>query len=141
MNSPLSDGFESLANIGLEFTREGTLTLNSELFDQTTDGKLDSLKNAIGSSATSGFLKAAADALNTIEGKNGGILNSTIHTVDDSGKAQDARIADEQDRIELFTKDLQARMAAADALIAQLEQQATYFTNMFEAMRANQKSQ
>ena len=31
-------------------------------------------------------------------------------------------------------------MAAADALIAQMEQQATYITNMFESMRVNQKS-
>ena len=31
-------------------------------------------------------------------------------------------------------------MAAADALIAQMEQQVTYITNMFESMRRSQKA-
>jgi hypothetical protein len=31
-------------------------------------------------------------------------------------------------------------MAAADALIAQMEQQVTYITNMFEAMQTSQKA-
>ena len=35
---------------------------------------------------------------------------------------------------------LNAQMAAADALIASLQQQANYFTNMFASMLANQNS-
>ena len=141
MNAPLSDGFGAMANIGVEFTKEGKLSLNSPLFESATAGKLESLKNAIGSATTSGFLKVATDALNTVEGSKGeGILQSTIKTMEDSLKAQDSRIADQQDRIDQLTRDLEARMSAADALIAQLEQKASYFTNMFDAMRQNQKS-
>jgi flagellar hook-associated protein 2 len=140
VTGPLS-GFGSMANIGLEFTKDGQLSLNCTLFDQATAGQLDNLKTAIGSATTSGFLKLATDTLNTIEGAtDGGILKSTIQTVDDSVKAQDDRIASQQLRIDQLTTDLQSRMAAADALIAQMEQQATYITNMFEAMSANQKS-
>jgi flagellar hook-associated protein 2 len=140
VTSPISDGFDSLANIGVEFTREGTLTLNSVLFNEATEGKLDSLKNAIGSSSTSGFLKLATKVLNAVEHEGTGLLNSTIQTLDDSGKAQDSRIDGEQDRIDQLTRDLQARMAAADAMIAQLEQQATYFTNLFKTMNDSQNS-
>ena len=39
-----------------------------------------------------------------------------------------------------MTVNLNAQMAAADALIASLQQQVTYFTSMFEAMRTNQAS-
>ena len=141
VSSPLSEGFGSMANIGLEFTKEGQLSFNSSLFDTATAGKLESLNAAIGSASTSGFLKVATDALNTLEGGvGGGLLNATIETVDDSVKAQDARIAAQQERIDQLTRDLETRMGAADALIAQLEQQANYFTNMFESMRANQNS-
>lgn len=141
MNAPLSDGLGAMANIGVEFTREGKLSLNSSLFESATAGKLESLKNAIGSATTSGFLKVATDALNTVEGSKGeGILQSTIRTMEDSLKAQDARIANQQDRIDQLTRDLETRMSAADALIAQLEQKANYFTNMFDAMRQNQRS-
>ena len=130
-----------MANIGLEFTKDGRLSLNSSLFEQATAGQLDSLKTAIGSATTSGFMKLATDALNTIEGAaTGGILNSTIQTVDESVRTQDQRISSQQLRIDQLTRDLQTRMGAADALIAQLEQQANYFNNMFESMRANQKS-
>lgn len=141
VNASLTEGFGSMANIGLEFTREGQLSLNSTLFDTATAGKLDSLKTAIGNATTSGFLKVASDALNTLEGTgDNGILKATIKTVEDSVKLQDARIASQQLRIDILTRDLETRMGAADALIAQLEQQANYFTNMFESMRANQKS-
>ena len=64
----------------------------------------------------------------------------SITGLDASLRAEDERIAAEQDRIDNRTKDIQERMAAADALIAQMEQQATYITNMFESMRVNQKS-
>jgi flagellar capping protein FliD len=141
VNAPLSDGLGSMANVGLEFTRDGKLSFNSSLFDKATAGKLDSLKNAIGSATTSGFLKVATDALNTIEGSAGnGVLQSTIKTVEDSVRTQNTRIAEQQERIDQLTRDLEERMAAADALIASLEQQANYFTNMFESMRVNQKS-
>jgi flagellar hook-associated protein 2 len=142
ISMPLSDGVGSMANIGLEFTKDGEISLNNELFDQATAaGKLESLTKAIGSATTSGFLKTATDALATIEGATGnGLLQSTIKTVDESVKAQDARIQEHQNRIDQLTRDLEIRMGAADALIAQLEQQANYFTNMFETMRENQKS-
>jgi flagellar hook-associated protein 2 len=141
VNTSLSGGFGSMANIGLEFTKEGTLTLNSTLFDTATEGKLESLKTAIGSATTTGFLKSASDALNTIEGsKDDGLLQATIKTVAESIKSQDDRIENQQLRIDNLTRDLETRMAAADALIAQLEQQATYFTNMFESMRADKSS-
>ena len=39
-----------------------------------------------------------------------------------------------------MTENLNAQMAAADALIASLQQQASYFANMFAAMTANQNS-
>jgi flagellar capping protein FliD len=111
------------------------------LFDTATEGKLESLKTAIGSATTTGFLKSASDALNTIEGsKDDGLLQATIKTVAESIKSQDDRIENQQLRIDNLTRDLETRMAAADALIAQLEQQATYFTNMFESMHADKSS-
>jgi flagellar hook-associated protein 2 len=141
VNASLSDGFGSMANIGLEFTKEGQLSLNGTLFDTATAGKLDSLSTAIGSATTSGFLKVATDALNTIEGEDDdGILQATIQTVEDSIKSQNARITAQQERIDQLTRDLETRMAAADAMIAQLEQQASFFTNMFEAMRESSKN-
>jgi flagellar capping protein FliD len=85
-------------------------------------------------------MRTATDGLNTLESSSGGMLKDTITSLDESLKSEDARIEAEQARVERFTRDLQERLAKADAMIAALEQQATYFNNMFEAMRTNQKS-
>jgi flagellar capping protein FliD len=139
--TPLSEGFGSMANIGLEFTKDGELSLNASIFDEASaPSNLAALTKAIGSAGKSGFLKAAVDSLSGLEDPTGkGILQSTIKTLDESVKSQDSRIEEQQNRIDQLTRDLEMRMGAADALIAQLEQQANYFNNMFESMRANQK--
>jgi flagellar hook-associated protein 2 len=131
----------SLAEIGLEFSRTGRLTFNSSLFSTAVKDRFADLQSLIGTAETSGFMKAATDVLQSIDdAKGNGILESTITFLAASLRAEDARIEAEQKRVEQFTKDLQERLAKADAMIAALEQQAEYFTNMFEAMRANQKA-
>jgi flagellar capping protein FliD len=47
------------------------------------------------------------------------------------------RIAAEQERIDQLRQNLEARMAAADALIASMEQQAKYFQGLFESMMSS----
>lgn len=136
-----SGSLDSLAKIGLEFTREGRLSFNTTLFTSETKDKFSDLQSLIGTAATSGFMRTATDALKTIDdGKGNGILSGTVTALEASLKAEDSRIEAEQSRVEQFTKNLQERLAKADALIAGLEQQANYFNSMFEAMRANQKS-
>jgi hypothetical protein len=49
---------------------------------------------------------------------------------------QDARIAAEQERVDQTRARIEAQIAAADALIATMEQQVNYFNGLFEAMRA-----
>jgi flagellar capping protein FliD len=136
-----SGDLTSLAKVGIELTRTGQLSFNATLFNQETEGQFAALTELVGTSSTSGFVKMASDALNAIETTTGGgFLADTVASLESSLKAEDARIAAEQSRIEQFTRDLQERMAKADAMIAQLEQQAEYFNSMFEAMRINQKS-
>ena len=42
-------------------------------------------------------------------------------------------IADEQDRVDRMTTQLQQQMASADALIASMEQQYNYMSSLFQA--------
>lgn len=135
-----SGQFTTLAQIGVEYTKEGRLSFNSSLFATETRDKFDALQTLVGTSTTGGFAKILTDALNALETANGGMLKSSISSLDEALKAEDQRIAAEQARVEQFTRDLQERMAKADAMIAALEQQASYFNSMFEAMRVNQKS-
>lgn len=135
-----SGQFTTLAQIGVEYTKDGRLSFNTSLFATETRDKFDALQTLVGTSSTGGFAKILTDALNTLEAANGGMLKSSISSLDAALKSEDQRIAAEQTRVEQFTRDLQERLAKADAAIAALEQQASYFNSMFEAMRVNQKS-
>jgi flagellar capping protein FliD len=93
------------------------------------------LLDFLGTSTTDGFLKYATDALAALNDDTDGLIQAEIDSVADQIRAQDDKIAAEQDRIDLMEENLLAQMAAADALIASLEQQVLYFTGLFESMR------
>jgi hypothetical protein len=50
-------------------------------------------------------------------------------------------ISDQQVKINQLQTSLQAKMAAADAAIAQIEQQLSYFTGLFQSMYLPRQSQ
>jgi len=50
-------------------------------------------------------------------------------------------IESNEQRVEVMRQSLTARMAAADALLALLEQRATFMRSLFEASLANKESQ
>jgi len=88
----------------------------------------------LGSPSTGGFLKAATDILNGLEDSQNGDIATSRNSAQAAIDNQNRRIADEQDRIDILQKSLIARMAAADALIASLEQQVSYFNTLFASM-------
>jgi len=136
----------TLASAGLELSKDGLLSLNQSTFDSAVSKNgFDALKTLVGTASSGGILKSITDKLAALQttsttGTTSGVLADSITSLDASLKAEDERIAAEQERIDNRTTDIQERMAAADALIAQMEQQVTYITNMFEAMRASQKA-
>ena len=66
-----------------------------------------------------------------------GVLPSTVEGISNEETRITERIAAEQERIDQLKEQLQARMAAADALIASMEQQAKYFKSLFETMMSS----
>jgi flagellar hook-associated protein 2 len=128
----------SLSELGLVLDKNGHLSLDSDLFSKAT-ADLSKITQFLGSS-TKGFVSAAAAALDGITGTNGS-LTSASDIISDSLKLQDKLIGDNQDRVDELRTRLEAQMAAADAMIAQLEQQANYMNSMFQAMMQNSKNQ
>jgi flagellar hook-associated protein 2 len=129
----------SLASIGVLTDRFGKLYLDPTEWDKVKND-MPGLKSFIGTSGSSGFLKAAGDQIDALHADKTGLLTTAITITDDQAERADARIAQEQQRIDDLKENLQNQFFAADALIASLEQQATYFTNMFAAMKSAQDS-
>ena len=136
----------TLSAAGLALSKDGLLSLDQSTFDSAiTKNGFEALKTLVGTASSGGVLKSITDKLGALQttsttGTTSGVLADSITNLDSSLKAEDERIAAEQERIDNRTKDIQERMAAADALIAQMEQQVTYITNMFEAMQTSQKA-
>lgn len=124
----------SLADLGLTFDQEGRMSFDTAAF-QGAAGNFDELVTFLGSAGGGGFLDAATGILDSLENDTDGILTTAANSINASIIAEGKRISETEERIENLRRTLTEQMAAADALIAMLEQQANYINTMFEAMR------
>lgn len=137
-----SSGLSSLTALGLSFDKDTQLlTFDAAVFSAATSANVAGLSAFLGSATTGGFLKTATDAMTSLEDSTSGILKTNLASVQKQITTQSEKIAKEQERIDQLTKDTQARMAAADALISAMEQQAGFFTNLFQSMSEAAKNQ
>lgn len=130
------EGIDSLTSLGLIFGDDGKLSLDASVFSSATDGQFEALSGFLGSASTGGFLKHASDLMDSLENSTDGIITTELGSLQAQMTWQDTRIAEEQDRIDQLQENLLARMAAADSMIAAMEQQVRYMTGLFEAMRS-----
>jgi flagellar hook-associated protein 2 len=131
---------QNLTDLGITFDKTGKLSLDQTVFDNVLAAHPGNVSAFLGSATTGGFLKAATDILNSLEDPISGTIETTRASAETAITNQNRRIADEQARIDILQNSLIARMAAADALIASLEQQVTYFNSLFESMNGFNKN-
>ncbi len=129
----------SLTDLGVNFDQEGRMSFDTATFASATSGKFDQLLSFLGRSTSGGFLKAATGILDGLENATDGLITTAANSVAMEIAAEGDRIAENELRIDNLRQSLTEQMAAADALIASLEQQANYITQMFESMRMNSK--
>lgn len=126
----------TLADLGMRLDDTGRLSLDTTVLNGKAVGDVLSF---LGSSTT-GFIKAAADRLTLIDSTTDGLLALESESIDRQIERQNRLIASNEDRIETLRENLIARMTAADAVIAVLEQQAIGIQGLFDAFNANKKS-
>jgi flagellar hook-associated protein 2 len=129
-----SGSVQNLTDLGLTFDKTGHLSLDQTVFDSVSSAHPGDVSAFLGSPSTGGFLKTATDTLNGLEDPVTGTLGTTLASAQTAIDKQNQKIADEQARIDILTKNLTAQIDAADALIASLEQQSSYFTSLFASM-------
>ena len=79
--------------------------------------------------------------MNGVEDPTTGMLKTAINSKSDEITHENQLISNEQDQINQLQTSLQAKMAAADSLIAQTESQLSYFTGLFQSMYLPRQSQ
>jgi flagellar hook-associated protein 2 len=134
-----SGQISGLEGLGLSLGQDGHLTYNAFTLMSADLTNSTSVTAFLGSATGDGFLKAATDALTGAEDPVSGLLKASKTDLQSQIARLVTTIADKQTKVDALQLRLQNQMAAADALIASMEQQATYFTNMFAAQdTANQ---
>jgi flagellar hook-associated protein 2 len=126
----------SLKDLGLDLDKKGHLTFDSAALYKANLGNSTGIAAFLGSSTTGGFLKAASDSLAAIEQSGTGLLPSFEASVQSQISDNTNRTATLQAFVDQTKLQLQQQMAAADALIATMEQQYNYLSGMFQSMQA-----
>jgi flagellar hook-associated protein 2 len=133
--------FTSMSNLGLSFDTSGHLSFDPTALSSASGTQFSDLTSFLGNATSGGFLQFATNLLNGVEDPTTGSIKTAISSTADQITHENQLISDQQDKINQLQSSLQAKMAAADASIAQIEQQLSYFTGLFQSMYLPRQSQ
>jgi len=138
-----SDGqISGLKAMGLDLETNGHLTYTPFQFMSADILSSISVTSFLGTATGGGFLKNATDILSKIEDPTTGLLKTSAADLKSQISKITGTIAKKQSEVEALQIRLQNQLAVSDALIAAMEQQSNYFSNMFAAQQtANQMYQ
>jgi flagellar capping protein FliD len=129
--SSSSSGFGGLSALGLDLDKTGHLSFNSFTLLASDLTNSAGITAFLGSATGGGFLKLATDSLNGVEQPGIGLLPAAESAIQEQSTRIDQNIADQQAIVDRMTAQMQTQMAAADALIASMEQQYEYLSGLF----------
>jgi flagellar hook-associated protein 2 len=132
-----SGSITSLAQLGVEFTQQGTLTFNSSALTSLSQSQISDALNFLGGTNTGGFLQYANNTLNSITDPVSGSVATETQTLNTENANDQTQITNDQAKLTLMQTNLQAQMAQANALIATLQNQNTFLIGLFQADTSN----
>jgi flagellar hook-associated protein 2 len=132
-----SQTVSSLSALGISTDQTGLLSFDADVLREADPS---AVLEFLGSSESTGFLRAASDIIDSVEDPETGSVKVALQGIEKEIAAQDKRIEENQRRIDDLRESLAAQMAAADALIASLEMQVSYITGLFEAMAESSRT-
>jgi flagellar hook-associated protein 2 len=126
-----SGSVQNIADLGLTFNATGHLSFDQNKFNSVASADPADLAIFLGSASSGGFIKSASDILTGLEAPVDGTIVAALNSANDQITAQNQKITDEQGRINQLQTNLTAQISAADAAIATLQSQLSYFTSLF----------
>ena len=120
----------SLTDLGLTVDKTGQMSFDASAFSAQNTAAITQF---LGSATTGGFIQAATSALSSVDDVNSGDLESEYAVLQGQINSQNQRITDAQARVTQMETNLEAVLAQADAAIANLQAQKTYYTQLFQA--------
>jgi flagellar hook-associated protein 2 len=131
---------QSIADLGLTFDKFGVMSFDPSVLSSAASSDFQSVTDFLGSATGGGFLQAATNTLNQVLDSTSGTIPTETNAVAGQILSTNNQINADQDRVNALQTSLTARMDAADAMIAQMQQQYSYLTGLFASMTSNNKT-
>jgi flagellar hook-associated protein 2 len=127
-----SGSVQNLADLGITIDSTGMMSFNQSTFESAATSDPNDVATFLGSAtAGTGFLGTAINTLNSIDDTTSGTIQSTINTTQQQITSDNNQITADQNNITTMQNNLTEQMSLADASIATLESQVTYYTQLF----------
>ena len=120
----------ALASLGLTLGQNGQLSFDSSAIN---NDNIASVQQFLGNVSTGGFLQAANNALSGVADPSNGAIQSEFNSLQTETTNENNLISNEEVRVTDLENNLTAELSQADSIIAELEQQKTYYTELFQA--------
>lgn len=120
----------NLASMGLTVDSTGQMSFDATVFSTQSTA---AIQQFLGGITSGGFLQTASDALAAVADPTSGAIQSQFDFLQTEVDNENDLIANEEVRINDLATNLQQQLSQADAVIANLEAQKTYYTQLFQA--------
>jgi flagellar hook-associated protein 2 len=128
-----SGSVQNLTALGLSFDSQGQMTFDATVFQNAQATSPSDVSNFLGSASSGGFLQTATNLLNGLQNVDTGLFAQTQNSFQQQITADNKEVTDTQARITTMYNSMVAQMSQADTLIATLQSQVTYYTQLFQA--------
>jgi flagellar hook-associated protein 2 len=125
-----SGSVNSLSGLGLSVSSTGQMSFDASAFSGQNTA---AIAQFLGSTSSGGFLQAAANALTSVDDQTTGALEAEYASYGTQIANANQKIADDQARIGAMETSLEAELAKADAAIATLQGEKSYYQELFQA--------
>ena len=132
-----SGSITSLAQLGVEFTQQGTLTFDPTVIAGLSQSQVTDALNFLGGTSTGGFLEYANNTLDSITDPSSGVIVTDTQALQTQNTQDQTEITNDQAQLTLLQTSLEAQMAQANALITKLQNQTTFLEGLFQADTSN----
>ncbi len=127
----------SLAQLGVEFTQQGTLTFDPTAISSLSQSQISDSLTFLGNTNNGGFLQYANNVLDSITDPLSGAIQTDTQSLQNQNSQDQTEITNDQAQLTTMQQNLQAQMAQANALIATLQNQTTFLQGLFQADTSN----
>jgi flagellar hook-associated protein 2 len=132
----------SLRDLGvtLSTNNDGSLQYDQSALSNEASSNPSAVLAFLGSATGGGFLKSATNAMTYLEDPITGLIKTTESDYQTRLSDLNTQISDKQSKVQQMVTNLTNQMNAADAMIATMQQQYTYLSNMLQAEQVNSQS-